>query len=154
MVIEMKKKIMIISIISIAIIAIIAMIYASTTLNNQNKEEDKHLPEISFTELEEKINNKESFILVLTKTNCSYCIEYKPVLKKVLTEYDIYAYELYIDKLSTKENGKLKDIANISGTPATIFIEQGEEKNTATRLYGSQPKDKIISRLKAMGYIK
>lgn len=149
----MKKKILIFSIIALVILAIAGMVYASYTLTKKEKNEDNHLIEITFEELQEKVNNKESFILLLSQTTCSHCIEYKPVLKKVLTEYDIVAYELSIDKLDKTEKAKLNDIANASGTPNTVFIENGEEKNTANRLVGTASESKIKSRLKALGYI-
>lgn len=134
--------------------AIAGMIYASTTLNKKTEEENKHLVEITYKELEEKVNNKETFILVLTQTNCSHCHEYKPVLKKVLHENNIYAYEVSTDKLTKEENSKLKDIANTSGTPTTVFIENGEEKSTYSRIVGTQTESKIVNKLKSMGYIK
>lgn len=154
MVIVMRKKIIIFSTIGVVILALTALIYASITLNNKNKNLDSHLVNINFNKLQEKIDNKDSFILVLTQTGCSHCEEYKPVLKKVLAEYNITAYELSIDKLSKSETAKLKDIANSNGTPTTIFIEDGAEQNTSTRLYGAKNESKIVSRLKAMGYIK
>ena len=143
----MKKKIIIASICAVIIMAVAGMIYASTTLNKKTEEENKHLVEITYQELEKKVNNKESFILVLTQTNCSHCHEYKPVLKKVLYDYDIYAYEVSTDKLTKEENAKLKDIANASGTPTTIFIENGEEKNTYSRMVGTQTESKLVNKL-------
>ena len=35
-----------------------------------------------------------------------------------------------------------------------MFIENGEETNTSSRLVGEKTQDQIINRLKAMGYIK
>lgn len=150
----MKKKILIIAFILIATAAIAAMIYGSSKLHEKEVNEDNHLIELSFEKLEEKINNKESFILVITQTKCSHCAEYKPKLKKTLTKYNITAYEIAEDKLSEKNKTKLKDIANTSVTPVTIFIKNGEEVNTTSRIVGSTSVTKIESRLKAMGYIK
>lgn len=150
----MKKKLLIWGLIAIVILAVASMIYASYTLNKKEKNEDNHLIELTFDELEEKINNKDSFILLLSQTTCTHCLEYKPILKKVLAEYDIVAYEIEIDKLTQTEKAKLKDIANAEGTPNTIFIENGEETNTANRIKGTATESKIKSRLKALGYIQ
>lgn len=154
MVIKMKKKVLFIVGALIVILSIVGLIYASITLNKSEENEEKHLIEITFSELKEKINNKESFILLISQESCSHCAEYKPVLKKVLTKHDLYAYELQINKLSTKESAELKDIANTSGTPTTIFIENGTETNTSTRLVGTKQSSEIESRLKALGYIE
>ena len=150
----MKKKLLIILFAFIVFVSISSLIYAGITLNTQEKEKSNHLIELSYNELEKKINKKESFILVVTRTNCSHCIEYKPVLKDVLLKYNITAYEIDTEKMTKQENAKFKDIANISGTPTTLFVENGIEKNTSTRIVGSTNSTKIINRFKAMGYIK
>lgn len=156
MVINMKKRLIIIGIIVVITLSITGLIYAGAKLNNKTEEENKHLITITFSELKEKINNKETFILLISQEQCSHCAEYKPILKKVLAKHDVYAYELKLDKpkLSKKETAELKDIANTSGTPTTIFIENGEETNTSTRLVGTKTSSEIENRLKALGYIK
>lgn len=150
----MKKGIIIIISILVVFLSIGGLIYASVTLNKKSEEMENHLVEISFTELQEKIDNKETFILVYTQESCSHCMMYKPTLKEVLYEYDIYAYELQTDKLTTTEAAKLKDIANADGTPNTIFIKDGQEISTNVRIVGTQSKSYIVSRLKTLGYIK
>ena len=150
----MKKNIFIIIGIVIVALAIAGLVYASTTLNKKNNDVDSHLVELNMSELQSKIENKETFILVISQTDCSHCAEYKPILKEVLAENNITAYEIDEKKLTKEENGQLKNIANISGTPTTVFIVDGEEKSTQSRLVGSANKTKIINRLKANGYIK
>lgn len=147
----MKKKIIII----VLIVLIIAGITLAIILNKNNKKE-YGLIHITFNELQEKVKNKDSFILVITRTDCSHCAEYKPVLTEVLNKYKIAAYQLDTDPdiLSDEEIAKLKDIASISGTPTTIFIENGEEKTTANRIVGTASASKIEKRLKSTGYIK
>lgn len=149
----MKKKVMIFTGIAIIIAAFGLLIYAMITTATINAEKDKMLIQLKYSELEKKIEKKDSFILVITQKKCSHCAEYKPILKDVLYEYNIKAYEIDQTTLSQTEKGKLKDIANISGTPTTVFIHEGAEIATATRIHGSTSKDKIISRFKAMGYI-
>lgn len=151
---KMKNKIIMGIIIVILTIAVGSLIYAGVSLTRKSAEENSHLIELSFDELQKKVDNKESFILLLSQTTCSHCAEYKPVLKKVLTKYDLVAYELSIDLLSKEENAKLKDIANNSGTPTTVFIVDGEEQNTAHRLVGTTSESKLVSRLRALGYIE
>ena len=92
--------------------------------------------------------------MVITQTQCSHCAQYKPVLKEVLHEYNLKAYEIDQEKLSKKDLGKLKNIANISGTPTTVFIVDGEEQSTNSRIKGAvTSKESIVKRLKAQGYI-
>ncbi len=149
----MKSKIISIITIVIILLSVLGLVYAGIILNKKKTEEDNHLIELNFKDLQEKINNKETFILVITQTDCTHCAEYKPVLKEILVEYNIIAYEIDEHKLSKEENAYLKDIANTSGTPTTVFIENGVEKSTSTRIIGAKKRDVILARLKAMKYI-
>ena len=125
-----------------------------TGCNKKDENEEEYLVQISLNELEEKVSNKESFILVITQTDCSHCKQYKPTLKEVLKEYKITAYEIDEQEFTAEEKGRLAAIANVAGTPTTVFITEGEEKSTTDRLIGAVPKKNIISRFKSMGYIK
>ena len=151
---KMKKKLLIFLGIALSLGEIGAIIYASITLNKQQELEDSYLIELSYDELVKKIENKDSFVLVYTQTTCSHCIEYKPILKKTLYKNKLYGYEIVIDKLNTEEKAKLKDIANVSGTPTTIFIKDGVEISTSSRLTGIQTEDKLTNRFKYLGYIE
>lgn len=150
----MKKKLLILLAFVISIGSIIAIVYASVTLNKKQKIEDSYLIELTYNELEKKIQNKDSFILVYTQTTCSHCIEYKPILKRTLAKQELYAYEIVLDKLTKEEKGKLNDIANVSGTPTTVFIKDGQEINSSSRLKGIQTEEKLINRFKYLGYIE
>lgn len=151
----MKNNIIKIIIGIIIILAIGGIVYAGIVLNKKNKELDSHLIELNYTELKEKIDNKDDFILVITKTDCSHCEAYKPRLKDVLAKYDINAYEIALDKLSDDEKKVFNEIANVSGTPNTVFFKNGEETTTTNRLVGDiQDEETIVTRFKALGFIK
>lgn len=149
----MKKKMLIFSGFAIIITACGLLIFAMISSAVINSKKDKLLISLNYSQLEKKIENKDSFILVITQKQCSHCAEYKPVLKDVLYEYNLKAYEIDQKSLTDKEKAKLKDIASITGTPTTVFIENGSEIATATRINGATSKEKIISRFKAIGYI-
>ena len=93
----MKKK---------AIAAVIGVIYSSSVLKGKEIDEDKHLVLINYSELETKINNKESFILLISQSDCAHCLAFKPGFKEVLAKYDITAYEIQTDQISNEENNK------------------------------------------------
>ncbi len=149
-----NNKIAIIIISIISILSIGGLIYASIVLNKKEQDLSKYLVELSYKELKNKIDKKDSFILVITRTDCSHCAVFKPKLKEVLSQNNIIAYEIATDKLSTNEKAEFNDIANISGTPTTIFIVDGEEATTTNRLIGDVTTEKIINKLKSQGYIK
>lgn len=146
----MKKKTYLI----ILIILLILLFVSLGVLYIRKKEEENTLVyEINMQQLEEKINNKDTFILVMTQTGCVHCQSYLPTIKKVSREYGVTFYVLNRAKLSKEEYNRLKDIANISGTPVTIFIVDGEEKTVLNRLTGSIEKSRLVEKLISEGYI-
>ncbi len=107
--------------------------------------------EINFDELEEKIDNKDSFILEIIQTGCSHCEEFSPRFKAVLKTNNLEAYSLNIYNLNNEEREKFNDLITISGTPTVIFFEKGKEEN---RISGAVSNEKIEEELKESGYIK
>ncbi len=154
MVINMKENIIKWAFFGVCFLAVAAIITGAVILKTKQNAMDKHLIELNYNELKEKVDNKESFILVVTQTTCSYCAEYKPVLKEVLYENDIYAYFIEKDKLTNEEKAKFNEIANVETTPQTLFFVDGAEESTQQRLVGNHPKNDIITKLKVKGYIK
>ena len=148
----MKKKILPISLIIIFIIAIGSIVWL-----NQNAKEN-NLILVTGEEILKKIDQKESFILVVTQDGCSHCEEYKPILNQVLTKNNIKAFELDLTKLkkeNTETRNSINKLFNISGTPTTIFINDGIEKTTINRLVGGGGTyNSIESSLKDRGFIK
>ncbi len=141
-----NKKLIIIVIIAIILIAIISLFIF-------NKKES-NLIEVNKTELKEKIDNKDSFILVISRKGCSHCAEYLPILKSIIEEYNVKVYLVDTDKYTKEDKEYLSSIANFSGTPTTIFIENGEETSALNRIVGSSNRKDIIKTFKQNGYIK
>lgn len=130
----------------------------SITVSSNNENNDSNassrLNKISLEELETLVQNKETFILVITQTTCGHCITYKPTLISVLEETAQIAYEVDIQPMTKEEKERVYKIAKVSGTPTTVFIEEGEEKNLALRLSGSVSAETLKQRLRDTGYIK
>jgi thiol-disulfide isomerase/thioredoxin len=120
---------------------------------NNNVTQYTNVDYISIDKLKEKINNKESFILVISKDDCSHCKAYLPVVNKIGKQYNVTFYDVSQTNLSDENLTYLRNVANISGTPTTVFIQDGEEKTTTNRLVGEVPEYRVIEKLKAMGYI-
>lgn len=141
-----KKKYLLIASMLIVILGIIIGYFLFSMNDN--------LIKLSYDEIMEKIDNKESFILCISRTTCSHCNVYKPKLRKVANKYDIKIYYTDVDKYSKND---LKDfnskISFDGGTPTTLFIKDGEEKTTATRIEGDVSIEKIVDKLKKNGFI-
>ena len=115
---------------------------------------NNNLIKLDYSELENKIENKENFVVCISRTTCSHCNDYKPKLKKIANKYKINIYYTDIDKYSKTELEKFNNLISFDGgTPITIFIKNGEEKTTATRIEGDVSTDRIIDKLKKNGFI-
>lgn len=148
----MTKKENIINFIIVVIVILLVSGFAIYFITKKN-DNDSFVHKISVSELKEKINNKESFVLVYTQDTCSHCKAYMPTLESVGKQYKINFYDVSSTGLKNDDLNYLKQVANTSGTPTTIFIVNGEEKSTLDRLSGNVEEYKLVERLKKMGYI-
>lgn len=140
----MKKK----NFIFIGIIIIFSLILLLLFVNNGKG----NLIELSYNDIKEKIENKENFVLCVSRTTCSHCADYKPKLKEVAKENNINIYYIDVDKYDEEEFSNL--ISFDGSTPTTIFIKNGEEETTSNRINGDVSKSKIIEKLKSNGFIE
>lgn len=146
MVRKMKKKSWII------LIGIIVALFVGMILHFALKPEKSNILKINNDGLLEKINQKDTFILLISQDGCVHCEEYKPILNRILTENNLNAYE--IDWKELRTNNDLNNLFNINGTPTTIFINDGEEKTSMNRLVGGATYSDLKNKLKERGFIK
>lgn len=117
----------------------------------------KYLKEISISELYQKVESKETFILELSQDGCSHCAAFNPTFTKVLEDYKITAYYLNISKITEDEYYKfLSDFNNNEslGTPTVMFFTDGHEKTSMNRIIGSASEKELIRKLKQNDYIE
>ena len=75
-------------------------------------------------------------------------------INEFYNKYNINIYYTDIDKYTKTDLKKFNNLISFDGgTPVTIFIKNGEEKTTATRIEGDVSTDKIIDKLKKNGFI-
>lgn len=116
--------------------------------------EDKYLKNLSYNELNTKLENKETFFFVVTQDGCSHCEDFLPVLKKVLNQYEVVGYNLNLTKMTEKEHEEFDKAFNVEGTPTTIFVKDGEEISLLQRITGEADEEKVIQKLQKNDYIK
>lgn len=144
-----NKNIILYGIVALVVLFGIFLVYTLAF----KKDAYSNLISIGIQELQEKIDNKERFVLVVTQTGCSHCEQYLPELNRTLKEIDYKAYTLNISNLSEEEHSTLTRYANFSGTPTTMFFIDGEETTTLNRIVGYATKDKIKDKLQSLGYV-
>jgi len=109
--------------------------------------------EVNYDEFQTKLNNKETFVVVMGSSTCSACAKYKTTMEKIIKEYQVEIFYLGLDKLTDEENDKIYSKFVVNSTPTTIFINNGEEISTYNRLIGSQSYNDVVNSLKKHGII-
>lgn len=141
----MKKNKLIL--VALTLTILLAIILMFTGQNN--------LIKLNYNEVIEKINNKESFVLCISAKDCIHCQNYKPKLKKISNDYDITIYYIDTDTIEKDKYEEFKKQLNFDGsTPVTIFIKDGKEKTTATRINGDASSRTIVNKLQANDFIE
>lgn len=138
----------------IIILCIICVVAITSVLIINNKDKKTYFQEIKYTEVINKMDSKENFVLCISQTTCSHCQAYKPKLSKVANKYKLEIFYVEVDKLDAEEEKALKKYINYSSTPTTVFITNGAEKTVANRINGDTSSEKIIKKLKSNGFIK
>lgn len=110
--------------------------------------------EISYSELNNMLEAKDDFVLFIGSETCSACASYKITLNKIIEKYHTDIKYLDISKLSDKESSELQSRFPFTGTPTTVFITDGVEKNTYNRISGNEKYSSVLKKLIKNGYIE
>ena len=113
----------------------------------------KTYDEINYKSLNKMIKAKEDFVLFIGSSTCQACDSYKVTLNNVIEKYNVDIKYIDLSKLNEKEKGELNFKFPITGTPTTIFVYDGEEKDTYNRINGNVKYSKIVEKLKKNKYI-
>ncbi|MGN0993041.1 MAG: thioredoxin family protein [Bacilli bacterium] len=117
-----------------------------------SEDEDKYIHDIGLSDVIDKMDNKDSFILYIKQTDCEHCKAFTPNFISVLSQNNIEAYSLNLSNLSEEENTTYSELFDVEGTPTVLFFEDGNE--SLIRIQGEQTKAKIKSKIKSAGFIK
>lgn len=108
------------------------------------------LSSINLDELNEKLNNKESFIIYFANGDSNL----EKTLSSVLEENNIAGYKIDTSKISKEEKNKL-EIEIAYEEPSIVFIINGKDPSKLSHVTSESITSKEISdRLKDMKFIK
>ena len=138
----MKKKI---------ILIMIALLLCVTGCGN-DKEKESTYHEITFEQLNQKITNKEDFILLIGSSDCSACAAYKNALDAVISKYNVYVNYLDVKELKDEEKAAVLPYY-YQTTPTTVYFNDGIVSDTHNRIVGAASFDDIVADFKTNGYI-
>ena len=98
---------------------------------------------------------KDEFVVtVLGQTTCSHCLNYKPVINEVQSEYNFNLKWIEIDTLSSVDRNIVENtykLIDFEGTPHTFITKNGK---LIKELSGEVTKTRLISALKVAGVIE
>ena len=110
---------------------------------------------IGYTELVEKIDSNEMFVLFIGSKKCSHCTTYKNTLNRVVSDYQIYVYYIDVSTLTSEEYAYINAHFPFTGTPTTLVIKDGKEyKRQICRIEGAKSYEYTVERLKKAGIIE
>lgn len=111
--------------------------------------------EITYSELQVKVNNKENLVLFVGRESCSACSTFKEILNERIPKEHKNLTIYYIDlaKLTDEELIKFNSTYDYSATPTTFIITSGKPSNLE-KYEGYDSYDKLIKKLIEKGFIK
>lgn len=106
---------------------------------------------LTYDEYISKIDANETFVIFLWQTGCSHCETFDPKIKAVIKKYDLEVFSMNLAELSDTEYAKVKNKTFITGTPTTLYIEDGVTQSD--KIIGDADKEKIIKFFEKIEYI-
>lgn len=96
--------------------------------SNVSHEKGK-LIDLTLDELQTKIDNKDSFILLITKENCPYCENLMAGLQKSIDEHDKDIWRIEINPSNRDDLLPIlnENLSNFESVPFVSLLENGTE---------------------------
>ena len=87
------------------------------------------LHQLTYAEYQEKVDNNESFVLIIERATCSHCVNFMPVAESFAQDNNVPMYYVDTDTFSSvdwegfeKSNTFLKKNSGNWGTPTTVVL--------------------------------
>lgn len=132
----------------ILFICIVVLIFTTACSNKL-----KTYSEINYIEYLEKIENGETFPLVIGSASCSACAMFKGTMESFIKKYQVEVFYIDISKLSEEEYNSLKTDTSFDSTPTTVFFESGKLTSFYNRMDGAESLSKVKDYFKNNNYI-
>ena len=92
--------------------------------------------------------------MVIGSSQCTHCASYKSTMTDIVKKYKIDVFYIDIYQLSEEEMAKLNNKFAFTGTPTTVFVEDGKENDPQfNRIDGAKNFDYIVEKLRKNKYI-
>lgn len=98
---------------------------------------------ITLQEFEQKLENKEAFVVDFYADWCQSCIEMMPTVEEVAHESTVPFYKVNVDN-----QPEMKEKCRIKAIPMLMYYKGGRPMEF---LYGKNEKQKVIQKLNRIG---
>lgn len=100
------------------------------------------------SDIQKKIDAKETFVLEFASSSCAHCIAFAPVYEEYANENrDVTFYRVMMEEVNdATEKQILRDYAlkyTIGGTPTTLFFKDGVYKG---QIVGAVSKEELVAK--------
>lgn len=140
------------------ILGLIVVVFLGFVVTKGEKEEPSYtlpltltgeagLRELSYAEYQEKVDNNESFVLIIERATCSHCVNFMPVAESFANDNNVPMYYVDTDTFTEedwegfeKSNTFLKKKNGNWGTPTTVVLAG---KEAVDYIEGETPADNL-----------
>lgn len=123
----MKKLIML-------LISMSTLLLFTTGCNNRLNGYTK----ISYVEFNQKKENGDTFPLVVGSNTCSACATYEVVMNQFIEDNQVEVFYIDLSTVSEEEYNNLRMEISFTGTPTTVFYQDGKLTSFYNRLDGAE----------------
>lgn len=109
--------------------------------------------EVDYSQFKDKLEAKDTFVLVIGSATCSACKNYKITMDKVIKDKQVEIFYIDLNKLSEEDYANMYSQFVTTTTPTTIFFKEGEQEPVINRIVGSADYDTVVKELSKRGYI-
>lgn len=115
----------------VLITSLLLVVLAGCTSTSNKKE----INYVESADIMEKMDNQESFFLIIGNTTCSACLAYKPTLEEIVANKEADLYYLEVDTENGKSETHKANVqklfeeylnSEINSTPTTIYVHEGK----------------------------
>lgn len=113
---------------------------SSSPVNNDNESTIELTPnegtvkKIAMQDVFEKMDNKETFVVLLSQTYCNACLKFFMLTDSYTEEIGLTLWDIILDDEPTSEEENLEmtneRFGHFSATPSIYYIENGEVKDS------------------------
>lgn len=111
----------------------------------------QNIEQLTYESFNKMVKDKRSFVILISQTYCSHCIDYKPIYNAAFENRTAKGYELDIVNITQAQRTEILNNLDTKYTPTTLIFIDG--KLQPDRLEGIKTKEELTNFLDMYGFI-